>query len=45
MVVNGRDQRPEVGFLPVPQGMLIVATSGTATLSDEEEQVVGSIGE
>jgi hypothetical protein len=42
---EGRDQGPEVGFPPVPQGMAVVRTAGAATLGDEEEQVVGGIGE
>jgi hypothetical protein len=42
---EGRDQRPEVGFPPVSQGMPVVRRAGTATLSDEEEEVVGGIGE
>jgi len=42
---EGGDQRPEVGFPPVPQGMPVVSAAGTATLSDKEEQVVGGIGE
>jgi hypothetical protein len=31
----GRDQRPEVGFPPIPQGMLIVGWTAAATLSNE----------
>jgi hypothetical protein len=42
---EGRDQRPEVGFPPVPQGMPVVRAAGAATLGDEQEQVVGGIGE
>jgi hypothetical protein len=42
---EGRDQRPEVGFPPVPQGMAAVRVTGAATLRDEEEQVVGGIRE
>ena len=41
---EGSDQRPEVGFPPVPQGMLVVGRAAAATLSHEEEQVVGVIG-
>lgn len=36
---------PEVGFSPVPEGMLVIGTVAAAELSDEEEHVVGGIGE
>jgi hypothetical protein len=42
---QGRDQRPEVGFPPVAQGMPLVRAADATTLSDEQEQVVGGIGE
>jgi hypothetical protein len=42
---EGRDQRPEVGFPPVPQGMAAVRVPGAATLGDEQEKVVGGIRE
>jgi hypothetical protein len=42
---EGRDQRPEVGFPPVSEGMLVVGRAAAATLSNEEEHVVGGIGE
>ena len=42
---EGRDQRPEVGFPPVPQGMVIVGRAAAAMLSNEERQVVAGIGE
>jgi len=42
---EGRDQRPEMGFPPVPQGIPIVGRSVAATLSYEQGQVVGAIGE
>ena len=42
---EGRDQRPVVGFPSVPQRMLIVGRAAAATLSNEEGQVVGVIGE
>src|SRR6202167_742366 len=42
---EGRDQPPEVGFSPVPEGMLVVGRAAAATLSNQEEHVVGGIGE
>ena len=42
---EGRDQGPEVGFPPVPQGMANVRVAAAATLGDEQEQVVGGIRE
>jgi hypothetical protein len=42
---QGRDQRPEVGFPPVPQGMLVVGRAAAATLGNKQEHVVGGIGE
>jgi hypothetical protein len=42
---QGRDQRPEVGFPPVPEGMLLVGRAAAATLGYEQRQVAGAIGE
>jgi hypothetical protein len=42
---EGRDQGPEVGFPPVPEGMAAVRVAAAATLGDEQEQVVGGIRE
>ena len=42
---EGGDQRPEAGFPPVPQGMLVVGRAAAATLSHEQGQVVGVISE
>jgi hypothetical protein len=40
-----RQQRPKVDLPPVSQGMLIVAITGTAVLSDDEDDPGGDIGE
>jgi len=40
-----RDQCPEVGLPPVPQGMLIVSRAAAAPLGNEQGQVVAGIGE
>jgi hypothetical protein len=42
---EGRDQGPEVGFPPVPEGMAAVRVAAAAALGDEQEQVVGGIRE
>jgi hypothetical protein len=42
---EGRDQRPEIGVPPVPQGMLLVGMAAATTLRDEQGQVVPAIGE
>ena len=41
---EGRDQRPEEGLPPIPQGMLIVGRAAAAALSHKKGQVVGGIG-
>ena len=39
---ESRDQRPEVGFPPVPQRMLIIGRTAAAPLGNEQGQVVGA---